>query len=409
MSAKQKTILLLHQYFSTPEQDGAHRTFYHSLNLSKNGYKVVVITTNRDTNQKKMWEKVEINRNFLVYYLRNSGYFHGKKATNLQRIYSFLRFSLLSSIKSLMVKKDIVYATSTPLTIAIPAIVVRILQFKDYIFEVRDMWPDAPIKLGYIKNPFLKFLSKTLEKAAYYFSKAIVVVSPGMEKEIRDKGFSSKKIITIENGCDEMFIKYHQNESTTNLDLSDYQDKKIILYAGSISPIYGIDFLINIAKNMLNIDADVIFLVAGRGELSDKMLDDAKNAGILNNNFHYLGALPKNIMPQLYNLSSVSLCLGNGQEVAQKHAVNNKFFDSIASGVPIATNFESFQTNIARNYNFCIDLKLEDPEKSAKNLYEKINNKEWMSRASKQARNLAETKYNRELQTQRLIKLLNEF
>ena len=72
-------------------------------------------------------------------------------------------------------KKDLIYATSTPLTVAIPALLLKLFLGKKYLFEVRDLWPEVPIQLGYLKNRFLIFLSYSLEYLAYYFSSAVIV------------------------------------------------------------------------------------------------------------------------------------------------------------------------------------------------------------------------------------------
>ena len=45
---------------------------------------------------------------------------------------------------------DLLYATSTPITVAIPAIIAKKLEEKN-TFLVKDLWPDLPIAMGIIK------------------------------------------------------------------------------------------------------------------------------------------------------------------------------------------------------------------------------------------------------------------
>ena len=70
------------------------------------------------------------------------------------------------------------------------------------VFEVRDLWPDIPIAMKILKNPFLIYLSKLLEKWAYVSSSAIIALSPEMKKGITIKNIDPKKIAVIPNSSD---------------------------------------------------------------------------------------------------------------------------------------------------------------------------------------------------------------
>ena len=78
---------------------------------------------------------------------------YNQKMSFIKRGLSFITFVLIASVYVLFIKKvDIVYATSTPLTVGIPAMVLKLLKRKPFVFEVRDQWPEIPIELGIIKN-----------------------------------------------------------------------------------------------------------------------------------------------------------------------------------------------------------------------------------------------------------------
>ena len=57
---------------------------------------------------------------------------------------------------------------------AIPAIFYKLYRNKPYIFEVRDVWPEVPIALGFLNNPILKYLALFLEKISYKYSDSII-------------------------------------------------------------------------------------------------------------------------------------------------------------------------------------------------------------------------------------------
>ncbi|MDR8258652.1 glycosyltransferase family 4 protein, partial [Acinetobacter baumannii] len=69
---------------------------------------------------------------------------------------------------------DLVFATSTPLTIAIPAVFTARALKVPMVFEVRDLWPELPIAMGALNNKVAQKLAYQLEDWAYKNSKAIV-------------------------------------------------------------------------------------------------------------------------------------------------------------------------------------------------------------------------------------------
>ena len=61
---------------------------------------------------------------------------------------------------------DIIFATSTPLTISIPAVFcIEAVQNPTFIRGERDLWPELPIAMGALKKPNSQdFWLNTLEK-----------------------------------------------------------------------------------------------------------------------------------------------------------------------------------------------------------------------------------------------------
>src|SRR5699024_347840 len=115
-------------------------------------------------NQKKLIQRYTVD-GIDVISIKNS-YLNDMGA--YRRIFSFLRFMFLSVFYVLKEEKvDLVFASSTPLTIAFPALVRKFFRRTKFIFEVRDLWPEAPIQLGFIKNKQLIAFLRWFEKKTY--------------------------------------------------------------------------------------------------------------------------------------------------------------------------------------------------------------------------------------------------
>src|SRR5690606_26942979 len=74
--------------------------------------------------------------------------------------------------------------TSTPLTVGQIGLWAKKTLAIPCMFAVRDLWPEAPIQIGMVKNPLLKKMLYRLEKSIYEQALRIVVLSPGIKNYI---------------------------------------------------------------------------------------------------------------------------------------------------------------------------------------------------------------------------------
>ena len=176
-------ILYIHQHFALPCGSTGTRSYEFARRWVKAGHKVTVITGHYDiggleySREPVMIDGVEV---------RIVGARYSNKQSFIRRILSFISFMILSIYEGIRVgKPDIVYATSTPLTVGLTAVFIKWFRRVPFVFEVRDQWPEIPIALGVIKNPLLKLLTLWLEKFIYRQSLAIVALSPGMSDGVR--------------------------------------------------------------------------------------------------------------------------------------------------------------------------------------------------------------------------------
>ena len=142
-------ITYLHQYFNTPDMSGGTRSYEMARRLVARGHEVNMVTSWRtDDGRKKPFETVEdgIRVQWLPVPYSNA-------MSYAQRLVAFGRFVVASTRRAAALPSDIVFATSTPLTIALPAVYAARRQRVPMVFEVRDLWPELPIAMGALRNP----------------------------------------------------------------------------------------------------------------------------------------------------------------------------------------------------------------------------------------------------------------
>ena len=149
-------IIYIHQYFKSPKEGGAIRSYYLAKAFTEAGCKVEMITAhNSKYYLKKNIDGISVHY-IPVFYDNSFGFY--------KRIYAFSKFLFLTLRYSGKIKADYCYATSTPLSVGIIALWLKFKHKIPYYFEVRDLWPEAPIALGFLKSPWLIKAARFLEK-----------------------------------------------------------------------------------------------------------------------------------------------------------------------------------------------------------------------------------------------------
>lgn len=395
-------ILYLHQYFNTPDMSGGTRSYEIARRLVLEGHEVNLITSRRDCTVKSGWvhEVIDgINVHWLpVPYNNKMGYF--------ERVVAFFHFAFKAGSKAAALGGDLVFATSTPLTIAIPAIKAKNKLGIPMVFEVRDLWPELPIAVGALKSPLLKYFALKLEKWAYRNSEHVICLSPGMCEGVARTGYPKEKIHNIPNSCDISLFNVDESFGLAfRKSQSWLQDKPLVIYAGTLGRINQVGYLVDIAKHFLVLDPDVRFLVVGTGVDEVNIRSRAQISGVYEHNFYMLDNIPKKKMPSLFSAATVSISLCLPLKAIEANSAN-KFFDTLAAGKPILINYQGWQKELIEEYDAGIVLPNEPTLEAAIMLNSLLKNPENLIEKGKNAFALAEGQFSRDKLVKKLINIL---
>jgi len=404
------SLIYLHQYFTVPTVPGGSRSWEFCTRLVRDGWHVDMICGNSEISNicepqildfyKEYKGKFKINALFLKY---------SNKLNYFLRFLAFISFAFRSSLKILIEPKaDITFATSTPLTIAIPALLRKWLRGTPYVFEVRDLWPEMPIAVKALRSPFAIFLDRQLERIAYHNASHIVALSPGMKEGIVKQGISADKVEVISNACDNE--RFNVSESLGLDFISKYPELSggpLIVYAGTLGYINGVTYLAHLASHMLKLVPEAKFLVVGSGAYENEVREVSRELGILEKNFWMLQPIPKEEMPGLLSACTVATSLFLPIPEMESNSAN-KFFDALAAGRPIMINYGGWHKEILEQSGAGISIPGNDPELGAIQLANFLNNTEDLQKARSAARQLADTVFSRELLYEKLTSVFQK-
>lgn len=397
-------IIYLHQYFNTPKMSGGTRSYEMARRMVAAGHEVHMVTSSREqSNTSKGWymtEEAGIKVHwFPVPYSNHMSYF--------QRIKAFFAFAFAARKKACALQGDVVFATSTPLTIAIPAVAAARKSKIPMVFEVRDLWPEMPIAMGALKNPVLKWAAKKLEWWAYKNSAAVVALSPGMKEGVIKAGYPKNQVAVIPNSSDNIEFSYREHVADAfRSQRSWLKTSPLLTYAGTFGRVNGVDYMVRLAKELLEIDSNIKILLVGDGSEKNKTIDKAKEWGVLEKNVFFEPPMAKKDIPALFSAATMTSNLVIDLPAARANSAN-KFFDALAAGKPILLNHGGWMHEVVKTHNCGLALWQMPLESVAKELDKKMNDAEWLAKAGDAAKKLAENEFDRDKLANQLMMVLN--
>ena len=388
-------ILYLHQHFTTPKGSGGIRSYEMAQKCIKEGINVTMVCGSHSGGNSGLdvvfkWGKREGHVNGI--YVIEFDLQYSNKDNFLKRSYLFLLYSFRAIFVALTHDYDIVFATTTPLTAGIPGIFARWIRRKQFIFEVRDLWPELPKAMGVIKNPIVLKLLDLLEWTTYKSANKLIGLSHGICKGIESKGISKENIIEVPNGCDlELFSK----DSTIWRPEGVKSEDVLFIFSGAHGIANGLDALLD-AVNILvkrNITGYKIVLI-GNGKLKPNLIKRTKLEN-LDENIIFLDPVPKEKLIGLLKSSDIGLQLLANIPAFYYGTSPNKFFDYLSAGLPVLTNYPGWVADLIRDNSCGFTCDPGDPTKFADAIIDIINSKNLLKKLGKNAHNLAKEKFDR--------------
>lgn len=388
-------ILYIHQYFRTPEEGGAVRSFHLAKGLVEKGFEVELITGGNQQHYDQKWIE-----GIKVHYLPVS---YDQKFGFFQRIKAFWNF--VKQCKKLIPKlnrPDLLYITSTPLTTGWIGLWAKKKLAIPYIFEVRDLWPEAPVQVGAIQNRLLKKYLFRLEAKIYRNALKIVALSPGIAAYIRQIN-PQFDVQIIPNFADlKQFFPQEKNQDL--LQKHGLNPSLTIAYAGALGKVNAVDELVDLAKIAQQQGKTWQFLIMGDGSEKKTLEKSVKKLGLKQVHFFPFGS--KEQVNELLGMADLAWISFAHLPVLKTNSPN-KFFDALGAGKGIIVNHKGWVYQLVKKHQLGISCL---PGKMAR-CFEQLEileqHPQTLKSYQENSRLLAENYFTKEHAVERLAHLLD--
>jgi glycosyltransferase involved in cell wall biosynthesis len=393
-------ILYLHQFFVTREGSGGTRSYEFARHLVRAGHEVVMVTAGSGSPYTVDGITVRPVR---------GGYGDYVKATSMaypKRIASFLRFAVGATATVLREQApDVVLATSPPLTMAFPAIAASRRHRAPLVFEVRDLWPEAPIQMGALSNPLAQRLARALEHAVYREAAQVVALSPGIREGVIAAGVSTGDVTLIPNASDlDLFSPSVDPEGLR--ERLGLNGRFVCSYFGTMGEANDLSQVVEAAA-VLAADGDdsVAFVLQGDGKRRPALEAEVQRRGL--RNVLLLPAGDKASAARLAAASDACMTIFKDVPILSTNSPN-KLFDTFAAGRPAVVNTPGWQRDLVERHEAGVFARPGDPADLAAQVLRLRDDPEMAAAYGRNARRLAEGEFDRHLLGERLRAVLED-
>ncbi len=275
-----------------------------------------------------------------------------------RRIAGFGGFAAAAAAAAVRLPRpDVVFATSPALTVAVPGLAAARRHRAPLVFEVRDLWPRAPIEMGALRNPAARALARALERAAYRGAAHVVALSPGMRDGVVASGVAPDDVTLIPNAADlDLF--------SPEVDPGDlgarFGDDFVCSYFGTMGEANDLDQVVRAATLLADRGEDgVTFALMGDGKRRPALEEEVRRRGLPN--VALLPAGDKSAAARLAAASDACLTVFKDVPVLATNSPN-KLFDTFAAGRAAIVNTDGWQRELVEHNEAGVYVRPADAE-----------------------------------------------
>ncbi len=263
----------------------------------------------------------------------------------VKRTWNYLSFvlsaSLLGPFLTGRIDRIVVFQPG-PITVGIPAIILKHFKRAPIFFWVQDVWPDTLEATGLIRQKWLLRAVRWLVTFVYRHCDVILVQSKGFIRRVTALGVPPKKIVYMPNWAEDLYRPLGRDDAIARNE--EMTDAFHVMFAGNIGKAQDFDTLLAAAK-LLREYSDIRFIILGDGAMAEHYVKQANAEGL--DNVTFKGRKPVESMPSYFSLADVLVVLLKPEPIFSL-TIPSKLQSYMACGRPIVAAIEGDAAAIVR-------------------------------------------------------------
>lgn len=403
-------IFYIHQYFASRKGRTGTRSYEFGRCLAAKGHDVTMLTSGLTNGEfpvcrDELCCEHEIDGIHVVSV--RGGYNDPNLGTGLsgwRRMLKFYEFARAASQAGRgLTKPDVVFATHTPLQVGLAGAALSDHFRVPFVFEVRDLWPEALVNVGALGNPLAIWWLRRMARSIYRRADHIVALSPGMKDGVVRAGVAPEKVTVIPNASDLDLFRPDLDGSVARERLG-LGRRFAGIYFGAMGLANGLEYIIEAARILAGRGrTDIVFVLHGNGGKRSELESLARGYGLTNVIFSDLVGDKEN-MARI--VAGCDACLTIYRATKEQSWSPNKMFDALAAGKPVLINVPGWLGETIEHNGCGRSLAPDRPEALADAMQELADQPALCRQMGRNARALAEREFDRRILADRLERVL---
>lgn len=289
-------ILILTQYFY-PENFKVNDLVEQ---LIARGHEVTVLTGKPNYPQGRYFQGYNFFKPFTDYY-KTAKVFRcplvSRGQSKFQLLVNYLSFAFFASVWILFIPKKrfdriFIYEVS-PITVAIPALVLKFFRKIHCTLWITDLWPESLSATGVVKNRNILSLVSQLVKFIYRKTDLVLMSSKAFKQSMLSHDAHEQKMKYFPQWAE----NFYQPINPIDVKVQKLPGKFKIIFAGNLGVAQGLEVIVEAAKLLKDID-DLEWIFIGDGRDKKRIEKMAKDYHLTKLTF--LAQKPAEDMPQYF-------------------------------------------------------------------------------------------------------------
>jgi colanic acid biosynthesis glycosyl transferase WcaI len=284
--------------------------------------------------------------------------YHGTRA--IGRFLNYISFMMSAPLSALFLPKiDVIYVWHPPLTIGVAAWLISRIRKVPFVYDVQDIWPEAAVLSGMLKPGLTVRCLSILERFVYNRADHLITVTEGARANLMSKGVSAGKVSVLPHWfAPEPFAENNDADRERIRAENDWEDKFVVLFAGNLGLVQGLDTIVN-AADLLRNEARIRIVFVGDGADKARLVKRVCLMS-LEETVQFIERQAIEKMPGLIAASDALLAHLKKSELSN-YVIPTKTLAYLAGGRPIVMAMQGAASDLVHAAGAGITVPPEDP------------------------------------------------
>lgn len=322
-----------------------------ALGLKERGHEVTVLTGIPNYPQGRFFKGYGIFRPYQQSYqgvqVRRVPMFARKAGGRVRLSLNYLSFAISASLLGPLWCREkydliLVYEPS-PVTVGLPAIVLKRLKRLPIMFWVQDLWPESLSAAEAVSSERILNLVARVVRFIYKRCDRILVQSRAFTPRVESLGAKPEDIRYFPNWAEELYKPLELEGDAP--EHNEIPQGFRIIYAGNVGAAQSFETILAAADKLKDY-SDIRWMIFGEGRMQEWVRGRIRNMG-LETTVHLLGSRPMEKMPGYFSLAD-ALLVSLRKAPIFSLTIPSKIQSYLASGRPILASLDGEGARIVR-------------------------------------------------------------